>query len=109
LTQAVTNLIANAAQHGSDDTPIKVTAHGETNEVTIAVHNDGPAIPDELVGGIFQPMKGSRNGGDNRRHLGLGLYIVDRIVAAHQGQIDVQSSEAHGTTFTIRLPRLIPS
>jgi signal transduction histidine kinase len=109
LTQAVTNLIGNAAQHGSDATPIRVTARGEADEVTIAVHNDGPAIPDELVGRIFQPMKRSRSDAGDRRHLGLGLYIVDRIVAAHRGQIDVASSEGHGTTFTVRLPRHVSS
>jgi signal transduction histidine kinase len=77
--------------------------------VTIAVHNDGPAIPDELVGRIFQPMKGSRSDASDRRHLGLGLYIVDRIVAAHRGRIDVASSEGDGTTFTVRLPRHVSS
>ena len=105
LTQAVTNLITNAAQHGAQDSPIRVTARGEADEVVIAVHNGGPAIPDEVVGHIFAPMKGSRNDGGNRRHLGLGLYIVDRIVAAHGGQVDVKSSEEDGTTFTVRLPR----
>jgi signal transduction histidine kinase len=105
LTQAMTNLIGNAAQHGSADAPIRVTARGQANEVTIAVHNDGPAIPDELVSRIFQPMKRSAGDPGDRRHLGLGLYIVDRIVAAHRGQIDVASSEGRGTTFTVRLPR----
>jgi signal transduction histidine kinase len=109
LTQAMTNLIGNAVQHGSNDSPIRVTASGEEREVVIAVHNDGPAIPEELVGRIFQPMKGSRSDPGNRRHLGLGLYIVDRIVVAHQGRIDVESSEGHGTTFTVRLPRHLSS
>jgi signal transduction histidine kinase len=109
LTQAVTNLITNAAQHGSEDTPIKITARGEASEIAIAVHNDGPAIPEEVVGHIFAPMKGSRNDRGNRRHLGLGLYIVDRIVAAHGGQVDVQSSNESGTTFTVRLPRHVSS
>ena len=109
LTQAMTNLIGNAAQHGSDATPIRVTARGEAHEVIIAVHNDGPAIPDALVGRIFQPMQRSRSSPGNRRHLGLGLYIVDRIVAAHGGRIDVASSERHGTTFTVRLPRHVSS
>ena len=109
LTQAITNLIGNAAQHGSGAAPIKVSARGDAHEVTIAVHNDGPAIPDELVGRIFQPMKRGRSDSSDRRHLGLGLYIVDRIVAAHRGRIDVASSESDGTTFTVRLPRHVPS
>jgi signal transduction histidine kinase len=109
LTQAVTNLVGNAAQHGSDGTPIRVTARGEEHEVTIAVHNDGPPIPKDLVGRIFEPMKRVRSDPGDRRHLGLGLYIVDRIVAAHGGRIDVTSSERDGTTFTVRLPRDLSS
>jgi signal transduction histidine kinase len=38
-------------------------------------------------------------------NLGLGLYIAERIVCAHQGSIEVSSSDAGGTTFTVHLPR----
>ena len=41
----------------------------------------------------------------NTDNLGLGLYIVERIVSAHGGTIDVRSSVAAGTSFTVRLPR----
>jgi signal transduction histidine kinase len=55
---------------------------------------------------IFNPMY--RFEGDKpvapRENLGLGLYITERIVAAHGGTIGVESSEDTGTTFTIRLP-----
>ncbi len=40
--------------------------------------------------------------------LGLGLYIAERIVVAHDGRLAVDSSEAGGTTFTVRLPRAAP-
>lgn len=105
LTQAVTNLVGNAAQHGSNESPIRITACGEADEVVITVRNDGPVIPGELVGRIFKAMKGGRGDTSERRHLGLGLYIVDRIVAAHGGKVEVQSSETDGTAFTVRLPR----
>ncbi|HUF29187.1 MAG TPA: sensor histidine kinase [Gemmatimonadaceae bacterium] len=105
LAQAVTNLACNAIQHGSKAL-IYVTAHGMPDEVVISVQNEGPVIPREQLGEIFQAMKPDKpEGGRDRHHLGLGLYIVDRIVAAHGGSVDVSSSEEQGTTFTIHLPR----
>ena len=106
LTQALINLIANAAQHGSDKAPIMVEAHGHDREVEILVQNEGPEIPADQVGQIFEAMKHTGKGSSrDRRHLGLGLYIVDKIVDAHGGSIDVKSSKQEGTTFTVRLPR----
>lgn len=107
LAQAVTNLACNAIQHGSG-APINVAVHGMPDEVVISVQNEGPVIPREQLGGIFQAMKpGKPDGGRDRHHLGLGLYIVDGIVTAHGGSIDVSSCEEQGTTFTIHLPRFV--
>ena len=107
LAQALTNLVANAVQHGAEGTPIRVSARGLEQEVTLSVFNEGPAIPVADVAEIFR--EGRRAGGKpiagDRRHQGLGLYIVDRIVAAHGGSVSVRSSVAEGTTFMIRLPR----
>lgn len=106
LTQALINLLANAAQHGSDKSPIMVEARGSDREVEIAVQNDGPEIPPHQIARIFDAMKHSVDDRSrDRRHLGLGLYIVDKIVQAHGGSIDVTSSRQSGTTFTVRLPR----
>jgi signal transduction histidine kinase len=102
LTQAVTNLVSNAVEHGSNSGPIRVAARGSDREVVITVQNDGPPIPRDRLGRIFEA--GTTNDPD-RRHLGLGLYIVDRIVAAHGGTIEVESSEDQGTAFTVRLPK----
>ena len=107
LAQALTNLVANAVQHGTERAPIRVSARGLEHEVTISVANEGPPIDAADLPEIFR--EGRRAGGkpinQDRRHQGLGLYIVDRIVAAHGGTVSVQSSAAEGTTFTIRLPR----
>jgi signal transduction histidine kinase len=104
LAQALTNLIANAVQHGSSEAPVKVAAHGTRREVVISIHNRGPVIPAEQLNRIFGGTgrdSAERAGGG---HLGLGLYIVHEIVKAHGGTVDAISS-AEGTTFTIHLPR----
>ena len=109
LTQVVSNLIGNALEHGSPGTIIGVVVQGDDEKMTVAIHNRGPAIPEERLDGIFSAMKGPRSGGgggtDPLGSLGLGLYIADQIVKAHAGSIDVVSSEENGTTFTVRLPR----
>jgi signal transduction histidine kinase len=106
LTQALVNLVSNAAQHGDATRPVTICASREGNEVLIGVHNEGVPIAADQVESLFDPMKPGKRGepGDRRHHLGLGLYIVDRIVAAHGGRVEVQSSPRMGTTFTIRLP-----
>lgn len=107
LTQAVTNLVANAVQHGDEQAPIKVVARGNAKEVVIEVHSRGQVIAASQRAHIFESMKQGRpDGRGDRRHLGLGLYIVDKIVVAHGGTISVESSAEKGTVFTVNLPRV---
>jgi len=106
LFQALTNLVGNAVHHGSAATPVRIAAHGDSDSVTIAVRNEGPTIGGEQMARLFQGMDGvTQRDGRDRRHLGLGLYIVDKIVTAHGGDIAVRSTDEQGTTFTVRLPR----
>ena len=110
LSQALSNLIGNAVQHGSEDTPVTVEIRGDDDRVEIAVHNSGVAIAPDQLDGIFNPMKErgtNRNGSGSEPtgSLGLGLYIAERIVSAHGGFIKVESSESSGTTFIVHLPR----
>lgn len=110
IRQALTNLVGNAVEHGAPGTAVTVDLDGEEEDVTIMIHNRGAVIPADRMDGIFNPMKRGTTPltptaqGPNG-HLGLGLYIAERIVHAHGGRIEVESSEARGTTFTIHLPR----
>jgi signal transduction histidine kinase len=107
LTQAFSNVISNAVQHGSQTSPINVMVRGGADDVAVAVHNRGEVIPTNELGQIFSPLH--RIEGDKpvapRENLGLGLYITERIVAAHGGTIGVESSDENGTTFTFQLPK----
>lgn len=108
MEQVFSNLICNAVQHGSHTSPVKVTLHAEKEHAVFTVHNQGQPIPEEAIGTIYNPMSrhsqyaaadyGPQSG------LGLGLYIANEIIAAHQGRIDVDSNADYGTTFTVRLP-----
>ena len=109
-SQVLTNLIGNALEHGSSGAHVTVDVHGDDKEVTIAIHNQGAAIPTDQLKGIFNPMKRTATTGNtgfdgSSGNLGLGLYIAERIVHAHNGRIEVESAEERGTTFTVHLPR----
>lgn len=110
ISQVLTNLISNALEHGSDETIVKIDVAGDEHAITIAIHNRGIAIPMDQLRTIFNAMKGKQVSGTAAAsgpmgNLGLGLYIADRIISAHKGRIDVESSDELGTTFTVYLPR----
>jgi two-component system sensor histidine kinase/response regulator len=101
--QILGNLIGNAIRHGSIDQPITVSVEGGDASVGLSVHNGG-MIPTDVRETMFDPF---RSGESRKRKegLGLGLFIVQQLVTAHRGTIEVDSSESEGTTFRVRLPR----
>ena len=104
LKQVVSNLLMNAIQHGSGE-HVTVRAKSDYTFVRLEVHNPGPAIADELLATMFDPLVRGSNLNQEKMGLGLGLFIVNEIVSAHKGTVAVTSSEHAGTTFVVRLPR----
>lgn len=105
LAQVLSNLLGNAIQHG-DGSTVSVAALGGAEHVVVTVHNRGAAISPDARYTVFEPLvrHATDNGGEGRS-IGLGLFIARAIVTGHGGEIGVASSEAEGTTFTVRLPR----
>ncbi|MGQ0508873.1 MAG: ATP-binding protein [Myxococcaceae bacterium] len=107
LAQVVSNLVSNALQYGGEGM-VSVLARGDSDEVVLAVHNEGSLIPPDMLIHIFDPMvrhPSTSPGVANATGLGLGLYIAREVVTAHGGTIGVTSTEEAGTTFTVQLPR----
>lgn len=107
LQQVLRNLVVNAIDYGSPDTPIHVLLAGDQNDVTLEVKNRGPAIEKANLDQIFNPLKRALtqiNRNDAGTGLGLGLFIVREIVRAHCGEVTVRSNKEE-TVFTVRLPR----
>jgi PAS domain S-box-containing protein len=104
VAQVIENLVANAVKYGQPWAPVSVRLLPAGDEIQIAVNNRGEPIPPEARSTIFQP--GARAADDpTGRSVGLGLFIVERITAAHGGRVEVASSVEEGTTFTVHLPR----
>jgi signal transduction histidine kinase len=105
IAQVLSNLVSNAIQHGMANAPIEIRARGEEGHVLVAVHNEGPAIAADVIDHIFDPFRQGSAENGRSTNLGLGLYIAQQIVLAHEGEMTVQSVDAQGTTFRVRLPR----
>ncbi len=105
IAQLLQNLIINALKYSPGETPVTVRSLVEEEQVVLEVHNLGPPISAEVMPRLFQPMQRGARGTTGDRSLGLGLYIVDQIVRAHRGSIEVKSTPEEGTLFRVRLPR----
>ncbi|MDP1742793.1 sensor histidine kinase [Polaromonas sp.] len=109
MGQLLSNLLANALTHGAPDQPVTVRLWESADGVAFSVHNLGPPIPPKEQQLIFKPLvRGMVSGKGEHREtagLGLGLFICREIVRAHGGSLDVTSSAAAGTCFTVHLPR----
>jgi two-component system sensor histidine kinase/response regulator len=108
IEQLLSNLLGNAVQHGSREAPIELRLSAADREQVALEVTSGGVIPEPVLGELFNPF---RRFGDARRSdgLGLGLFIVQQIAIAHGGQVEVDSSEARGTTFRVLMPRGEPA
>ena len=106
LRQMISNLLGNAVQHGFATTPITLNILSDGPNVSLAFHNQGPAIPEEALGVIFDPMKRHQptEASSPPGSFGLGLFIAHQVASAHGGSVAVVSA-LDETVFTIHLPR----
>lgn len=106
IVQLLSNLLSNALKYGDPAEPVRVVARSDARQFELSVANTGPAIPDAVKRGLFQPyIRGE--GHASQEGLGLGLYIVTEIARAHGGRVDV-ASDAAETRFTFRMPQVAP-
>lgn len=107
MVRVLTNLIANAMKFSPQNGTIMATAKASGDGVEILVSDEGPGIPEELQGTIFEPFVQTPDGKRVPKSSGLGLSICRDIVLQHGGQIGVKNNDGAGTTFSIWLPKHI--
>jgi len=104
IRQMLDKLVDNAISFHRPGTPIEISLTEQNGHLQLTVANQGPTIPDELQGQIFNSMVSYRKQKGSGPHLGLGLYIVRTIVEHHQGTVSVTAlKDGEGTIFTLEL------
>jgi signal transduction histidine kinase len=105
LRRATWNLATNAIKYGSSDTPVSVSVTSVDGRARLAVHNRGqPILPDDQRR-IFEPFARSHTSkAEKQLGWGLGLTLVRGCAEAHGGNVEIDSSAEHGTTFIINVP-----
>jgi len=106
IEQMLENLVSNAIKYTPDGGWVKVTFSGAPgNKVVIRVADSGIGIPEKDQSRLFTEFFRADNAREKQEMgTGLGLSIVKEIVDAHQGTIQVESRENHGTTVVVSLP-----
>ena len=102
VKRVLQNLVSNALRHSPTDGVLRVTAEAQpSGSALIKVIDSGTGIPPELQSRLFQKFASTQGAG---RGTGLGLAFCRLAVEAHGGNIWVESTAAHGTTFSFTLP-----
>jgi signal transduction histidine kinase len=106
LRQSFLNLLINATEALDENGVINVSVNSPRprDVVRIVIEDNGRGIPAAQLSKIFFPFFTTKAHGT-----GLGLALVQKFVIAHNGRIEVQSSEGQGTRFTVTLPRRRPA
>ncbi|MCI9890015.1 HAMP domain-containing histidine kinase [Micrococcales bacterium 31B] len=113
LRQVLSNLLGNARDHTQPGTAVSIDIHAEGDDVVLDVKDHGPGVPEQFKDKIFDRFfrLDVAHGRNDKGHGGLGLSIVQAIVTAHEGSVEVLDTDATaaegctGATFRIRIPR----
>jgi len=102
IIQMLDKLVDNAVGFSATGDTIRIGLDGEEGQLLLTVTNPGPPLPDRMRTQLFDSMVSMR-GGENSRHLGLGLYVAKLIVEGHGGSIAADNVK-DGVVFEVRLP-----
>lgn len=105
IRRVIENLAINAVKYGAPSTPITLTLQQTETQISLTIHNEGNPIAPDAQSILFQQFRRTTSAED-QRGWGLGLFLVKSITEAHQGTIEVESTQGKGTSFIVKLPKL---
>lgn len=108
LQMALNNLLDNAIKYSRRETNIAVNVFQSTQKIQVQVKDEGPGIPPEEKNKVFE--KFYRMGNEATRHAkgtGLGLYLTQKIIQAHNGIISIKDNTPSGSIFVVELKQTV--
>ncbi len=102
---AISNLLENAVKYGGDPPIVRIDLNIDGNDAVLEVRDNGGGVPEEDLELIFGRF--FRSGDEMTRTTGgtgLGLYLVQQIVAAHLGEVEVAATGPEGSIFRVNIP-----
>jgi two-component system phosphate regulon sensor histidine kinase PhoR len=109
LEQAVINLVDNAIKYSEPGQAVRISAMVDNKDLVVAVGDRGCGIDNQHLPRIFERFyRVDKSRSRAQGGTGLGLSIVKHIAQAHGGRVDVESTAGEGSTFTLRLPLVVP-
>ena len=104
IEQIVSNLISNALKYSPSARRVEIGLRRVDGEACLWVRDHGIGIAEDDQRRLFEPFQRTGLSQDTIPGAGLGLYVVQRLVRAHRGRIDLASRPGEGATFTVYLP-----
>jgi signal transduction histidine kinase len=104
LRNMLENLIRNALRFTPEDGRVVVRAEVRGDRAVVRVVDEGPGIPEDQLGRIFERFSQADNQSVGTKGHGLGLAIAQEIARLHGGEISVRNGERGGCVFSVHLP-----
>lgn len=107
LRRALANLIDNALRYAGEDKPLDVSVYDDDGFACVEVADRGPGIAADQVERLRQPFTRLEHARSNTKGAGLGLAIVERVMRAHEGHLDLLPRDGGGLRARLRLPLVV--
>ena len=105
IMRALRNLLDNAVKYSPESSTVRVSVESQGEQLAISVEDQGEGIPKHEQREVFRKfVRGTSSRTLNVKGTGIGLAMVDHIVKAHGGRVELQSEPGRGSRFTILLP-----